>query len=1721
MKSLIQFLLSSVLLINTPSLLAQASSASNEVTQDSVVNNSIPISNLPSSISHLDVAPKLMMNPSLEEGTKAIGEALGVFGKRTITAEGTAVEGAGRSNVVNAVSSSNVLRLRGGGSKKSQTTGGLKSAGDDSDEEEMAVEPDVESEDTQAMGSEVNKYLKNEIINNIYTECLAEVAKLSLSGCVTAESASQEAAEWTAAEKAAEYSKGKIERAFEKAVREIDEAKSMADEAKRNLRELEKAPKPANTMDQAVTAAALAYEKAYAAYTASDYKAKKLVGDLTEARVETASAVLHAITVRKSTQHASTAEAGLEEAKETEMVAAQTVEAAKADVATKADLLSKAEENLNAAKRAVIGSGGSTPTSPMTAAQKVAMREIEFDQKIAEKALLKAKEVELTAHVAKGKIREMNFERELKAYHDAEEAWTETVEGYKTALAKAEEAGLSDRMEELIAALASAEVHQATWRADSRWVKARRADQDIATSGTSLDHLALAEETWVNAIEGYKMALAKATKANMKCVELTTSLNDAVSAQERVAAQSKLARQAQVKRITGQIEEAEQASKEKRGGENAYLWDRIITKLEQSRESWNKVSELIAEGKREKAIFWRKVAEESETSTNGIRQAVQAYISGNDKEARQLEKEAWSAYYLSDASTWTLKSEEALEKANQVKSEGGNFWRNLAEQYKMAADYERKASEAHMADKIDERGSCFWVGRCLYSSANRILKAKETRETGKGILANGYQEAAEISEKAAEWQKQALTAYASGKESEGHSWAWGGESLQFQADYQVKACEAQEVGKATLAAGYRGVAIISERAAELCELSAQACAVENEYVVGKYWGLAGKSLQAKADYQAKAIEARKAGKTQLAVGYSEAGATSQRAADQYEQAVKTRAAGKGNEGVSWSLVGKSLQRKAECQVKLSEAETAGKATLAAGYREVTVIFEQVADHWRQVKECENISWRSAGQSLQSKADYQVKAIEAQEAGKTILAAGYREAAETYQQVAEQRKQEALASAAGKEREGSSWGWVGSNLQKKAYYQVKAIEAQEAGKTQLAAGYREAAMTFQSAADQREKSALTHAAGKEREGDFWGAVGLVLTEQADYEVKAIEAQEAGKLALAAGYREAIKTFQKAAKHLKQAAKIYSLRNAEAESWFSVGVELRSQADYQVKACEAQEAGETILAEGYRVVLETVQRTLECAIQQAQSFADGKQEEGESWNLASNSFGSQKGCQVKAMEARQIKKEALAVSYREIAVTYQRAAEQYKQSAQTIAEWKGAESLSWRHAGKSLQSKAEYEVKAIEAQEAGKIQLVAGYREIAATLEQIADQWKQSALALASGKKNEGVSWELVVKSLQAVADYQVKAITAEEAGKATLAAGYKEVIAISQRAVDQIKKSITTKVVGKESEGVSWELAGKSLQAVADYQAKAIEAEEAGKMQLAAGYREVAAISERAADQYKQAAGARAVGNESEAEQLSNEGKRIQAVADALVAEKTGEKGTEVKVKADEGKQVIGATEKPLQEPAKNLSPKSPSAAEVTPIKGGGASSSSSTPNHSLNPSVESAREAINHQGDSSNLNQRINQPTAYSLQATVSIRPVGRIVTVSAPSTFSPLHQASATLKTDSQSVDTSAKKVENTPNKQAESPSPKKLSWYEKKAVTAEQEANSAFAHAESNPTEENWLKAKTKAQIAEHDWNEVVKSKRLPAEIEEAKAQKAIWTEKIALASRQSSKG
>src|SRR3990167_9513580 len=99
-----------------------------------LANNSVPISHLPSSISYLGITPKLMMNPSLEAGTKSLTEALGILEKRAIIEEGSVV----KVDSIPSNSSNQVLRLRGGGPKKSQPMGELKATGDTSTEKESA-----------------------------------------------------------------------------------------------------------------------------------------------------------------------------------------------------------------------------------------------------------------------------------------------------------------------------------------------------------------------------------------------------------------------------------------------------------------------------------------------------------------------------------------------------------------------------------------------------------------------------------------------------------------------------------------------------------------------------------------------------------------------------------------------------------------------------------------------------------------------------------------------------------------------------------------------------------------------------------------------------------------------------------------------------------------------------------------------------------------------------------------------------------------------------------------------------------------------------------------------------------------------------------------------------------------------------------------------------------------------------------------------------------------------------------------------------------------------------------------------------------------------------------------------------------------------------------------------------------------------------------------------
>src|SRR3990167_1122667 len=122
-------------------------------------NCQLPTANCNNQGDNLDC--HLMMNPSsIEEGTKVVGEALGIFGRGEEAARVLSASG-GRDDVTRISSSSlsnQVLRLR---------DGGLKYTGDSSDEEESDqedVELKIAAEDNTSTSNSVNDYIKKEII---------------------------------------------------------------------------------------------------------------------------------------------------------------------------------------------------------------------------------------------------------------------------------------------------------------------------------------------------------------------------------------------------------------------------------------------------------------------------------------------------------------------------------------------------------------------------------------------------------------------------------------------------------------------------------------------------------------------------------------------------------------------------------------------------------------------------------------------------------------------------------------------------------------------------------------------------------------------------------------------------------------------------------------------------------------------------------------------------------------------------------------------------------------------------------------------------------------------------------------------------------------------------------------------------------------------------------------------------------------------------------------------------------------------------------------------------------------------------------------------------------------------------------------------------------------------------------------------------------------------
>src|SRR3990167_4061523 len=226
-----------------------------------------------------------LLEMDIGKGAEALGEELGVFGKRVTSGKTSVVVTAVASPVGS--SSSSVASASIVSQRAVETTAAV--VADETGEENSAAQ-----------------FLEQEICDSIYLGCLAKVTTMSLSARASAEGIAKEAKEWAAAE--------------QKAMRDVDKRK----------KELAKATKERTVAYKEMESADASFHgRDYVSKASADFKVKECAEQLAEAKVATAEATLFAIRVKDTAQN-SGAKADLIEAIEEEKKALQALEEANA-----------------------------------------------------------------------------------------------------------------------------------------------------------------------------------------------------------------------------------------------------------------------------------------------------------------------------------------------------------------------------------------------------------------------------------------------------------------------------------------------------------------------------------------------------------------------------------------------------------------------------------------------------------------------------------------------------------------------------------------------------------------------------------------------------------------------------------------------------------------------------------------------------------------------------------------------------------------------------------------------------------------------------------------------------------------------------------------------------------------------------------------------------------------------------------------------------------------------------------------------------------------------------------------------------------------------------------------------------------------------------------------------------------------------------------------------
>src|SRR3990167_10873260 len=321
-------------------------------------------------------------------------------------------------------------------------------------------------------------------------------------------------------------------------------------------------------------------------------------------------------------------------------------------------------------------------------------------------------------------------------------------------------------------------------------------------------------------------------------------------------------------------------------------------------------AEKVAEAKESQSQrisdLWEKTAEQYQLLVEHYRKGAEALLRGNKEEIECFNNASWvlesSAKHLTQAVNYI---EEAIQLEKSENQFLYDFLINTAEQYQDAAEYERKYAEARMVGNEQEKRR--WKEASSYAS-NSVERFKKSAKAFKTFfsyqedqsIANLWEQVAEANQTTAGYWRKAAEAEVAGDEQNINRFKYAADSARYGADHLSKAVDASEKALKADTQGNQFFYVIwrkiSERkqvAAEHYKKVAEAEALGTYIPPSEYNRLddaacyaswSAEALEQTAIALEKATEAEKKDNQALATLWRKAVEHNQVAANQYEKA---------------------------------------------------------------------------------------------------------------------------------------------------------------------------------------------------------------------------------------------------------------------------------------------------------------------------------------------------------------------------------------------------------------------------------------------------------------------------------------------------------------------------------------------------------------------------------------------------------------------------------------------------------------------------------------------------------------------------------------------------------------------------------------------------------------------------------------------------------------------